>query len=208
MAPKPPPLPATPPGRFGDLSSASIGGDHQAWPPSRRCRCRHRTIDNRRHGVRMILQHLAGCDGATWQERWEAAGLNSRIGRLPACPTTGGHVSCWSPACACCSSGAWSAPASRQSTPTTWPDMPTRSARCKTIRCWIEFFRSRRDQQGRPHRQAGGQVRRHGGHDGVRDLPGRPDARRAALLRHREPASPVRGPAWPARAVRPGTSCT
>ena len=25
----------------------------------------------------MILQHLAGSDGATWQERWEAAGLDN-----------------------------------------------------------------------------------------------------------------------------------
>ncbi len=35
------------------------------------------TIDNRRSGVRAMLQHLEGFDGATWQERWEAAGLNS-----------------------------------------------------------------------------------------------------------------------------------
>ncbi len=34
------------------------------------------TISNRRYGTGMILQHLAGFDGATWQERWEAAGLD------------------------------------------------------------------------------------------------------------------------------------
>jgi len=39
------------------------------------------TISNRRHGTRMILQHLAGSDGATWQERWEAAGLATLTGR-------------------------------------------------------------------------------------------------------------------------------
>jgi len=80
MAPKPPPLPATPPGPFGDLSRTSIGEITKlaARPPAP---VSASTISNRRHGTRMILQHLAGSDGATWQERWEAAGLATLTGR-------------------------------------------------------------------------------------------------------------------------------
>ena len=75
VIPRPPPLPAAPPGRFGDLARASIEEitGLAAQPP---VPVSASTIANRRHGVRMILQHLAGFDGATWQERWEAAGLN------------------------------------------------------------------------------------------------------------------------------------
>ena len=75
VIPGPPPLPAAPPGRFGDLARASteeITG-LAAQPP---VPVSASTIANRRHGLGMILQHLAGFDGATWQERWEAAGLN------------------------------------------------------------------------------------------------------------------------------------
>ncbi len=80
MAPRPPPLPATPPGPFGDLSRTSIGEITKlaARPPAP---VSASTISNRRHGTRMILQHLAGSDGATWQERWEAAGLATLTGR-------------------------------------------------------------------------------------------------------------------------------
>jgi site-specific recombinase XerD len=76
MTPKPPPLPATPPGRFGDLSRASIEQitSMATRPPGA---VSASTIYNRRSGVQAMLQHLAGFDGATWQERWEAAGLNS-----------------------------------------------------------------------------------------------------------------------------------
>ncbi len=80
MTPKPPPLPATPPGRFGDLSRASIEqiASLAAVPP-----VPVSTISNRRSGVQAILQHLERFDGVTWQERWEAAGLDSP-GRLVA----------------------------------------------------------------------------------------------------------------------------
>lgn len=75
LVPQPPPLPSSPPGRFGDLTRASseeITG-LAARPP---VPVSASTISNRRHGAGMILQHLAGFDGATWQERWEAAGLD------------------------------------------------------------------------------------------------------------------------------------
>lgn len=76
LAARPPPLPAAPPGRFGDLSRASIEEitGLAAQPP---VPVSPATVSNRRGGARMILQHLAGCDGATWQERWEASGLNA-----------------------------------------------------------------------------------------------------------------------------------
>lgn len=76
MMPKPPPLPATPPGRFGDLSRASIEQvTSVAFRPP--VPVSASTISNRRSGVYALLQHLEGFEGATWQERWEAAGLNS-----------------------------------------------------------------------------------------------------------------------------------
>ena len=76
MVPRPPPLPATPPGPFGDLSRTSVEeiAKLAVQPPAP---VSASTISNRRHGVRMILRHLAGFDGATWQERWEAAGLDN-----------------------------------------------------------------------------------------------------------------------------------
>jgi integrase len=75
IVPRPPPLPARPPGRFGDLTRTSIEEitGLAAQPP---VPVSASTIDNRRHGVRMILQHLAGFEGVTWQQRWEAAGLD------------------------------------------------------------------------------------------------------------------------------------
>jgi len=82
MTPKPPPLPATPPGRFGDLSRASIEqiASLAAVSP---VPVSASTISNRRSGVQAILQHLERFEGVTWQERWEAAGLDSP-GRLVA----------------------------------------------------------------------------------------------------------------------------
>lgn len=82
MTPKPPPLPATPPGRFGNLSRASIEqiASLAALPP---VPVSASTISNRRSGVRAMLQHLERSGGVTWQERWEAAVLDSP-GRLAA----------------------------------------------------------------------------------------------------------------------------
>ena len=75
VTPALPPLPIKPPGRFGDLSTALAEqvidlADQPPQPVSKD------TIENRRNGVRMMLQHLEAFDGATWQERWEASGLN------------------------------------------------------------------------------------------------------------------------------------
>jgi integrase len=63
------------PGRFGDLTRASVEEitGLAAQPP---VPVSASTISNRRHGTAMILRHLAGFDGATWQQRWETAGLD------------------------------------------------------------------------------------------------------------------------------------
>jgi hypothetical protein len=78
--------PLVSPGRFGDLSGLSIehvtnvvsqawGGGRAAGPP--------------RRGARAVLIHLAGFPGETWQERWEASGLNAvgpRVGDIAGPP--------------------------------------------------------------------------------------------------------------------------
>jgi site-specific recombinase XerC len=61
-----------PPGRFGDLSRASIEeiaeivGNTWGGPSSQRSK--------RRSGARALLTHLADFQGTTWQERWVASG--------------------------------------------------------------------------------------------------------------------------------------
>lgn len=77
VTPEPPPLPPKPPGPFGDLSLASVieiaGLAADAWRPM----SPHGAYDRRR-GTRLLLEHLAAFPGLTWQERWEASGLNER----------------------------------------------------------------------------------------------------------------------------------
>lgn len=81
IVPAPPPVPVLPPGPFGDLSQAGIeeiaDTARQFWS--------HRS-DNvalkRRHATRLVLQDLAGFSGDTWQERFEASGLDGGIGAL------------------------------------------------------------------------------------------------------------------------------
>jgi integrase len=72
----PAPTPATPPRPRGVLDAASVDEIRQAaaetWPaPVDRRRSRDR-------GLRRLLAHLASFPGHTWQERWEASGLNER----------------------------------------------------------------------------------------------------------------------------------
>jgi integrase len=77
VIPAPPPLPAKPPGPFGDLSLADIeeiaGLAADAWRPMSPT-----GAPARRLGTGLLLRHLAAFPGATWQERWEASGLNER----------------------------------------------------------------------------------------------------------------------------------
>lgn len=75
VIPKPPPLPAVPPGRYGDLARAPAEKITAlaAQPP---VPVSSATISNRRCGTEIVLQHLAGFDGTTWQQRWEMAGLD------------------------------------------------------------------------------------------------------------------------------------
>jgi hypothetical protein len=75
IIPAPPPVPRTPPGPFGDLTGAppdkiaALAGD--ACPPVSAW-----VAAERRQGTVLLLGHLATAHGATWQERWESAGLN------------------------------------------------------------------------------------------------------------------------------------
>ena len=77
ITPAPPPLPGKTPGPFGDLSGTPMEeiADLSEVTPRPVAKS---TISNRRHGTRMLLQHLEGFDGSTWQDRWETAGLNER----------------------------------------------------------------------------------------------------------------------------------
>jgi site-specific recombinase XerD len=80
VKPAPPPEPAVPPRPLGDLSQATAGEiaslAHRAWKDAKRT-----TAVRRRDAVLRLLEHLHGFDGHTWQQRWEAAGLNES-GRL------------------------------------------------------------------------------------------------------------------------------
>jgi len=70
------PVLASPPRPRGDLTAAStdevqkIAGGVWPKPDSRR--------KSRNVGLGRLLEHLAGFPGETWQERWEASGLNER----------------------------------------------------------------------------------------------------------------------------------
>lgn len=72
----PAPTPQAPPRPRGELDSAPIEQIRtvaaQVWPlPASRCASRNR-------GLRRLGEHLAALPGATWQQRWEASGLNGR----------------------------------------------------------------------------------------------------------------------------------
>lgn len=77
LTPAPPPVPGVPPGPFGDLSTASVKQitdvAGKAWRQSGIS-----SPADRKRGTGMLLEYLAGFEGATWQDRWEASGLNER----------------------------------------------------------------------------------------------------------------------------------
>jgi hypothetical protein len=66
--------PVVPPGPYGHLASASPeeieAVMRRVWPGGR-------DAENRRvRGARILLRHLDGFPGGSWQQRWEASGLN------------------------------------------------------------------------------------------------------------------------------------
>ena len=73
-------LPAVPPRPCGDLDTATAETisalADTIWP-----RKQPRT-SLRRQGIGWLLGYLAGYPGATWQERWEASGLNDGVRRV------------------------------------------------------------------------------------------------------------------------------
>jgi hypothetical protein len=75
LVPAPPTLPAKPIGPFGDLSRSSqnvvVDAVGEAWR-----RLSPNGVNDRRRGAQFVLEHLSRYEGQTWQERWEASGLN------------------------------------------------------------------------------------------------------------------------------------
>jgi hypothetical protein len=75
IAPAPPPIPNPPPRPLGDLSRASaeaiVGLVAERFADINR-----NTLADYKHGMRRLLALLADQPGPTWQQRWEAAGLN------------------------------------------------------------------------------------------------------------------------------------
>jgi hypothetical protein len=70
-----PPPPAKPPRPVGDLSAAPAGEIVSVVGEVFASRNRNALADYR-HGMRRLLEILEQYRGSTWQERWEAAGLN------------------------------------------------------------------------------------------------------------------------------------
>src|SRR5215475_2988717 len=70
-----PPAPARPPRPAGDLSAAAAEDVVSAVGGAFAGRNRN-TLADYRHGMRRLLETLQQHPGGTWQERWEAAGLN------------------------------------------------------------------------------------------------------------------------------------
>ncbi|HEX8858343.1 MAG TPA: hypothetical protein VGC06_04485 [Actinomycetes bacterium] len=75
IAAAPPPIPNPPPRPLGDLSRASaeqiVGLVVERFADVSRS-----TLADYKHGMRRLLELLAEQPGQTWQQRWEAAGLN------------------------------------------------------------------------------------------------------------------------------------
>ena len=122
------------PGPYGHLASASPEGIEavmrRVWPGGR-------DAENRRaRGARILLRHLDGFPGGSWQQRWEASGLNEA--RQPVnvlIPRTRGarRSAPVPPACSDSASSAhrcWRCgrPGSTATENDSWPP--------STIRCW------------------------------------------------------------------------
>ena len=69
-----PAQPATAARPHGDLTSAGVEEVQQVvcdvWPGSADA------VRRRARGARFLLEHLTGFPGQSWQQRWEASGLN------------------------------------------------------------------------------------------------------------------------------------
>jgi site-specific recombinase XerD len=76
--PAPPPLPVRLPMPLGDLSRASVEEIAEAIGGHFALDVGAPRASEIRRAVRELLTHLEGFPGATWQERWEAAGHNER----------------------------------------------------------------------------------------------------------------------------------
>lgn len=76
LTPAPPPLPARPPRSLGDFSTASVEEVAEAAAQHFSAHVSYKW--KTRRGMSDLLQHLAKFPGNTWQERWEASGLNER----------------------------------------------------------------------------------------------------------------------------------
>lgn len=74
LVPAPPPIPDPPPRPLGELSTTPIQGLVVLAGAS--CGSGRTGVCNSRRGTRRLLEELARFPGATWQQRWEAAGLN------------------------------------------------------------------------------------------------------------------------------------
>ena len=83
IIPAPPPLPGKPPGPFGDLTAATAGEIGEVATAAWR-QVRASSAYDWTRGTKMLLGYLSEFGGATWQERWQASGLDQ-----PACPVAG-----------------------------------------------------------------------------------------------------------------------
>ncbi len=77
ITPALPPAPDKPPRPLGELATASI--DEITALAGEQCVNRDMARHTKR-AMRALLEHLARFPGQTWQQRWEAAGLND-LGR-------------------------------------------------------------------------------------------------------------------------------
>ncbi|MEV6993140.1 hypothetical protein AB0N87_28720 [Streptomyces sp. NPDC093228] len=75
IMPEPPPASDRPPRPLGELSSATID-KLVALVAEEFADVSRNTRADYKHGMRRLLHLLAAEPGQTWQERWEAAGLN------------------------------------------------------------------------------------------------------------------------------------
>lgn len=74
-----PSVPSAPVLPFGDLSQASIDRLIEVASESSMGSTLAGQLSKRRRGTRLLLEHLSGFPGATWQQRWQASGLDDGL---------------------------------------------------------------------------------------------------------------------------------